>query len=168
MFSKPTSSDLLEGVIVSLQNDVLPAVASERVQVLVVIMQGVIQNVRQRIEVEQQHMAAEHNEMTALFREMAAALGETPGPEADRVRGRADTLGGRPAMPGVPAFAELNGAYAALSEGLVETMRDLDALIRGGNPAATRALDLMRAYLGRRIVADLSVNLVGAGMVGRG
>ena len=168
MLSKPTSSDLIEGVIMSLQNDILPDVGSERGQVLVVMMQGVLQNVRQRIEVEQQYMAEEHNQVVALFRKVAQTLGETPGADADRIRQRAATLGARPSMPELPAFADLNSAYRDVSEGLVETVRDLDALIRSGNPAAELALTAVRAYLGERSVREFAVTVVGAGMVGRG
>ena len=168
MLTKPTSSDMIEGVMTALAKDVLPELASERAQVVVIMAQGVLQAVRQRIEVEQQAMAAEHNEMTALFREMAAALGETPGAEADRMRGRARDLGTRPDMPEVPSFATINGSYRELSLGLVDTMRDLDTLIGAGNSGAEKALAKARAYLGKRAAGDFATNVAGVGMAGRG
>ncbi len=168
MLTKPTSSDMIEGVMIALAKDVLPDLTSERAQVVVVMAQGVLQAVRQRIEVEQQAMAAEHNDMTALFREMAAALGETPGAEADRMRARARDLGARADLPEVPSFATINTSYRELSLGLVDSMRDLDSLIRAGNPGAGKALTKARAYLGKRMAGDFATNVAGVGMAGRG
>ncbi|MBI5948299.1 MAG: hypothetical protein HY875_09185 [Chloroflexi bacterium] len=168
MLTKPTSSDMIEGVMTALAKDVLPELTSERAQVVVIMAQGVLQAVRQRIEVEQQAMAAEHNDMTALFREMAAALGETPGAEADRMRARARELGGQDDMPQVPSFATINGSYRELSQGLVDSMPDLDALIRAGNPGAEKALAKAREYMGKRVAGDFATNVAGVGMAGRG
>jgi hypothetical protein len=167
MLTRPSACDLIEAVVVSLSNDVLPSVNSEKAQVVVVMMQAVLQTVMQRIPVEQQIMAAEQNQMTALFRDMAGLLGSAAGPEADRIRQRGNDLGSRPDLQ-VPAYEDNAGGYRLLSQGLVEALEDLDALIRGGNKDAEAALPRMREYLGPRVATEFATNVAGAGMAGRG
>jgi hypothetical protein len=65
--------------------------------------------VRQALPVYDKYVAQEHNEMTQVLRDVAAALGDTTGPEADRIRARAATLGALPNVP-MPAPARYNPA----------------------------------------------------------
>jgi len=99
---------------------------------------------------------------------MAQTIGGAAGPEADRIRGRAATLGSYADLPQLPAFDDLTRAYRELSQGLVDSLEDLDVLIRNGNEDAEAALQQMRTYLGPRTIADFTTYFVGAGMAGRG
>jgi hypothetical protein len=160
--------DLLEGVIIALQNDILPELTSQRAQVAAVMMQAVLQQVRQTIPAEQQIMALEHNEIAATYRDMAAILGTTAGPEADRIRALATTLGAHADIPVPLPYNDIRATYNEMSHGLVDTVRDLDVLIREGSGAAEDALLRMRVTMGARIARDFSTMFLGAGMAGRG
>ncbi len=168
MFTKPSAGDMLEGVVIALQKDVLPELGSQKAQVVVVMAQAILESVRQRIPVELQIMAMEHNEMTATLRDIAGILGESAGPEADRVRERAKTLGSRDDIAPIPAMDEVTAAYFELSSAVRDSLNDLDVLIREGNTAAEEALTRLRAHLGPRVVRDFTTHVVGAGMAGRG
>jgi ElaB/YqjD/DUF883 family membrane-anchored ribosome-binding protein len=168
MYTNPTPSDLLEGVIVALQSDVLPNVTTQKAAVSVVMMQSIIQQVRQMIPGYLQTLAREHNEMTETLRDMAALLGETPGPEAARVRERASAALSREPFATLPAQEEVMAAHRSLSQDLVACVRDLDIVIREGNASGEDALQRMRAHLGARLMNDFATMTVGAGMAGRG
>lgn len=168
MFTTPSPDDVLEAVAFSIQNDFLPELQSERAQVAAVMCQALIQQVRQTLPVYQQLMAQEHNEMTAVYRDVAAIIGESAGPEADRIRSRAMSLGERGNLPQVPAYKELAEGYKELSAGLDDSFRDLDRMSREGNAAAEDAMQRIRQYLGTRVARDFSTMVVGAGMAGRG
>lgn len=168
MYTKPGAADMIDGVLASLRNDIMPELTTQKAIVAVVMMQTLLEGVKQRIPVEQQIMAAEHNQMVALYGQMASTIGAAPGPEADRIRERATTLGAIEALPTLPNYDDLQAAYRELSEGLVATLEDLDVLIQQGSPGAEEALQQMRGYLGPRVVADFTTYFVGAGMAGRG
>jgi hypothetical protein len=168
MYTKPSAGDMIDGVLSTLMRDVLPELTSQKAVVAVVMAQALLENVKQRIPVEQQIMAAEHNQMVELFGRMAATAGGGDSPEAARIRDRGATLGQRQPVAAIPAYAELQDSYRELSDGLVDTLRDLDVLITAGSAAAEAALQDMRAYLGPRTVADFTTYFVGAGMAGRG
>ena len=168
MYTSPSIAEVIDGVIASLNRDVIPELQSQKAVVAVIMMQTLLEGVKQRVPIEQQTMAAEHNQMTALFRQMAETIGDAPGPEAARIRQRASTFGSYADLPQLPAFDALTGAYRDLSQGLVETLEDIDHLIRNGNDDAETALQQMRAYLGPRTIADFTTYVVGAGMAGRG
>jgi hypothetical protein len=168
MYAKPTIGDLIEGVIISLNRDVMPYVQGEKAPVAVQVIQGVLVNVAQRAAMEIPVVLAEHNEMTAVFRDMAAILGDTPGPEAERIRERAATLGERADLPLIPSLDELFATYGVLSRALVDSIDDLDILIREGSDAAGEALLRLREHTGPRVAREFAANVAGAGMVGRG
>ncbi|OAI41335.1 hypothetical protein AYO38_03900 [bacterium SCGC AG-212-C10] len=168
MFTTPSPDDVLEALAYSLQADFLPELQSERAQVVAVMCQGLIQQLRQTIPVYLQIMAQEHNEMTAVYRDMAAIVGESAGPEADRIRARAQTLGQREDLPVLPSCQELSNAYRELSSGLDDSLRDLDQMAREGNGVAEDAMLRMRQYMGMRVTRDFTTMVVGAGMAGRG
>jgi hypothetical protein len=167
MYTRPSIDDLLEGVIVSLQNDVMPAVGNPKAQATVGMMQAVLQQVRQTLPQYEALLIDEHNAMTRVLKEVAAMLGETPGPDADRIRERANTLGARPDYPEPVDKRELSDAHFACSAALTDTIVDLDALQRQGNTKADEALEKVRAHLAPRYVRDVQVMSLGAGMVGR-
>jgi hypothetical protein len=116
MYTKPTVDDFLDAVSVCLTNDIMPELTGEKAQVSVAMMQQLLQCAKQIAHVEQQIMAAEHNEMTATFRDVGALIGESAGPAADRIRSRAQELGGKADVPAPPEWAALSAAYHELSE----------------------------------------------------
>jgi hypothetical protein len=168
VFTSPTTDDLIEGVIIALQQDILPECTSQKAQVSVVMAEATLQMVRRMIPVQLQYLCEEHNQMAALFREIGDLIGETPGPEADRIRELAQKFGARAEFPTVPPSEEVVAGHRDLTQGLVEVMRDLDALICQGSDAAEEALGRFRAHAGPRIARDFGTLVVGAGMAGRG
>lgn len=167
MLTHPSSDELLEGCIISLQNDILPNLANEHAQVCTVMMQALLQCVRQRIPVEQQIMAAEHNQMIALFHDLEP-LANAESTAGKRLRDRARECASRDQLPAPPAFDDVVARYRNLSEAVIDTLDDLDALISEGDPSAQEALLKVRTYLGQRTATDFATLVVGAGMAGRG
>jgi len=124
--------------------------------------------VRQALPVYDMYIAEEHNDMTRVLRDVAAALGDSTGPEADRIRARAATLG---ALANVPVPADqvpIRAAHRELSYALQDCMTDLDVLQRAGNTRADTALQSIRAHILPRIVRDVETLTIAGGMAGRG
>lgn len=167
MFTHPSSDELLEGCIISLQKDILPNLANEHAQVCAVMMQALLQCVRQRVPVEQQIMAAEHNQLIGLFRDLEP-LANAESEAGKRLRERAHSCASRDELPTPPAFDDVCARYRDLSQAVVETLDDLDALISEGDQSAQEALLKVRTYLGQRTATDFATLVVGAGMAGRG
>ncbi len=168
MLTAPSLDDLLEGVIIGLQNEILPALSNPKDLATIGMMQAVIQQVRQTLVHFDEYLAEEHNGMTETLRQVAATLGSASGPEAESIRARAASLGARPNLPVPLPRAEVAAAHKELGDALVATLSDLDALQRAGNASADRALDVLRAHWGPRYKRDVATMLVGAGMIGRG
>lgn len=168
MMTNPTLDDLLEGLIVSLENEIMPHVSSPKAHVMCQMVQSLIQEVRQSLPVYDTYIAQEHNEMTQVLRDVAAALGDTSGPEADRIRARAASLGALANVP-MPADQEpIRAAHRELSYALQDCMTDLDVLQRAGNTRADTALQSIRAHILPRIVRDVETLTIAGGMAGRG
>jgi hypothetical protein len=168
MYTTPSPDDLIEGVIISLGADIMPAVNNPRAQATVAMMQAILQQVRQTLPHYQEYLVEEHNGMVEVMRDVAAAIGKARGPEATRIRKRAKTLGGRAALPTPVDPAAVSAGSKLLNQGILDTMLDLDVLQRAGNKDADKALNLIRAHLAPRYARDAATLLVGAGMVGRG
>lgn len=168
MYTQPTIGDLIEGVIISLNKDVMPNLTTQKAAVAVQVIQGVLVNVAQRAAMEMPTMVAEHNEMVALYRELPELLRDTPGPAADRIRTRSQDLATREELPQIPSPEQVQAAYRELSEGLVQTIDDLDVLITEGREEAEVALRRLREHTGPRAAREFQANVAGAGMVGRG
>lgn len=168
MYTNPSPADILEGVLVSLQNDVLPNVSSQKAAVATIMIQALVQQVRQMIPNYLQTLALEHADMTLTMEDMAAKLEGVTGPEADRVRARAAEASSSPAFPIIPALEEVMAAHRVLSTAMEENVRDLDAIITAGNSdAGEAALARMRQHLGPRHLNDFATMVV-SGAVGRG
>ena len=168
MMTNPTLDDLLEGLIVSLQNEIMPHVSSPKAHVMCQMVQSLIQEVRQVLPVYDTCIAQEHNEMTQVLRDVAAALGDSTGPEADRIRTRATTLGALANVP-MPANQEpIRAAHRELSFALQDCITDLDVVQRAGNTRADTALQSIRAHILPRIVRDVETLTIAGGMAGRG
>ncbi len=168
MFTTPSPDDMIEGVIAALQNEILPFVTNPKAQAAVLISQAILQMARQTIAAHDSQVLDEHNSMTAVLRAVAEAIGDTSGPAADAIRQRASTLGARPDYSPFPDMAEAAQQHRELSQGLVDTLQDLDLLQRSGIGVADAALVILREHLGGRAVRDVQTLVVGAGMLGRG
>jgi len=168
MMTNPTLDDLLEGLIVSLENEIMPHVSSPKAHVMCQMVQSLIQEVRQSLPVYDIYIAQEHNEMIQVLRDVAGALGDTAGPEADRIRQRASTLGAKAEVPMPADQAPIRAAHRELSYALQDCMTDLDVLQRAGNTRADTALQSIRAHILPRIVRDVETLTIAGGMAGRG
>jgi hypothetical protein len=106
--------------------------------------------------------------MTRVLRETAAVLGSVNGPEADRIRERAATLGSKADVPMPPDQEPIRAAHRELGYALQDCITDLDVLQRAGHSEADAALQVIRGHLMGRIVRDTETITAGAGMAGRG
>jgi hypothetical protein len=168
MNTSPSMDDMLAGVIVSLDQDILPELASPKAQATAAMMQQLLQSVRQMLPVYDQRLAEEHNAMTQTLRDTAEVLADTTGVAADRIRDRAAELGGLDDLAMPADRAAVMAAHRELGHGLESTMLDLDELQRAGESVADDALQVVRGHLGPRFVADVEMLIVGDGFVGRG
>jgi hypothetical protein len=168
MMTNPSLDDLLEGLIVSLENEIMPHVGSPKAYTMCQMVQSLIQEVRQAMPVYDTYIAQEHNQMTQVLRDVAAALGDTTGPEADRIRQTANTLGAKADVPMPADQVPIRAAHQELGYALQDCITDLDVLQRAGNGRADTALQSIRAHLLPRIVRDVETLTIAGGMAGRG
>jgi hypothetical protein len=168
MLSRPTTAELIDGIQTALINDLIPELQSDRARTIAVMVQTMLQCIVQKTPLELQLMAAEHNDMARTLRDIGEIVGESEGAAADRIRRRAQDLGGRAEFAPLPAYEAIFDGHRDLSQGLVDTLDDLDELIRDGKPAAETALQRLRQHLGPRTAQEFGVYVVGAGMAGRG
>lgn len=168
MNTSPTIDELLEGFIIAISDELLPALANPKAQATALMMQSLIQQLRQTIPVYDMYVADEHNAMTRVLREIAETINGVSGPEADRVRERASTLGALNDVPVPTDQSPVRDAHRALGYALQDTLTDLDALQRAGESQADAALNVLRSHLGPRSVRDISVATIPGGFVGRG
>lgn len=166
--TNPTVDDLLEGFIAALQNEIMPFVDSPKAQAMCQMLQSLIQEVRQVLPVYDTYIADEHNEMTKVLRDVAAALGSVSGPEADRIRQRAATLGAKADVPMPTDQEPIRVAHRELGFALQDCITDLDVLQRAGHSEGDVALQAIRSHLMTRVVRDTETITVGSGMAGRG
>ena len=168
MLTTPSIAEVIDGIQISLARDIMPEVKSQNAQTCVVMIQALLQTIAQRVPVEQQLMAAELNEMAATLREVASLIGSSSGGAAESIRERGQTLGGREEVPPIPSFDAVNAAHRELSQGIVDTLADVDVLLRAGNREAEGALARLRQHIAPRTLQEFGVYTIGAGMAGRG
>jgi hypothetical protein len=170
MNTQPGPDGLLEGVIIGLEQEVLPFVSSEKAHATVAMMQSILQAVRQMLPVYDAYLVDEHNAMTATLRNAAAALDGVSGPEADRIRERAAALGQLPDLPTPHDREALIDTHTRLGRALEASILDLDTIQRSPDTAdaGDRSLNAIRAHLAPRVARDTAVISVSAGMIGRG
>ena len=132
------------------------------------MIQALLQTVVQRYPVEQQLMAAEHNEMAAVLREVAGIVVDAQSEAAGQIRERGEFLGRRDDFVAIPANEEIVNAHRELSQALIDTMTDLDTMLRDGDEVAGKALARLRQHITGRTLQEFNVYTVGAGMAGRG
>jgi len=167
MNTTPSIDDLLEGLIFALSDEILPYLTNEKSQATAVMMQSVIQEIRQMLPVFDICIAEEHNQMTKVLRDVASLVGSINGDAATRISERGATLGAVADVP-VPEKKNVAGAHRALGFALQDTLRDLDELQRKGFTVADDALDIVRPYLYPTFVRYANTVSIEGGMVGRG
>ena len=168
MMTKPLVDDLLEGLIVALENEIIPFISSPKAQSTGLMMQSIIQEIRQILPVFDTYIAIEHNQMTQVLKDMSAAIEGVSGPEADRIRDRAKSLGSRPDVVVPQDQIPIRASHRELGFALQDNMTDLDVLQRAGETKADAALQILRTHIMPRIVRDVETLTVGAGVAGRG
>ena len=171
MMTSPGIDGLIEGVILGIDNELMPFLSNEKAQATAAMMQSILQAVRQVIPIYDHALVEEHNAMTATLRAAADQLLDAIGPDVDRIRDRAATLGQRPDYPMPPDRAEVAEAHCALGRALEATISDLDVVQRSGGAdvaAADEALGIVRAHLAPRYLRDFQTITVGGGFLGRG
>lgn len=152
----------------AIDDDILPALTNPKAQAAAVMIQSLLQGLRQTLPVLDRLIVEEHNEMPDVFRQISTVLAAVDGPVAERVRERADEQGARADLPVPDDAAIAEAAHRELGRALEATMFDLDELQRSGVAVAAEALQIIRGHLGPRYVRDVEVGTVGAGFVGRG
>jgi len=168
MYNSPDVDQYLEGLIFAINDEILPVLSTAKAQTTALMMQAVLQQLRQTIPVYLGYLVDEHNAMLEVVREAAAALGDAAGPEADRIRERAAGLGTAAPLPAPPVYGDVVAAHRVLGQALVDDARDLDVLQRAGDTRADAALAVLRAHWGPRYARDLATVTVGSGFLGRG
>lgn len=168
MNTSPSNDELLEGVILALQNEIVPHVANPKALATIQMMQALLQGVRQTLPVVDGYLVDEHNDMLTTLNDTAEALGDVNGPAADRIRDRAATLGRREPLPAPPDGIELVAAHRELTQAIESTFRDLDELQRSDVAPADDAIQVVRAHLAPRYMRQVAAFSVGDGFVGRG
>ncbi len=151
----------------AIDDEILPALTNPKAQATAVMMQSLLQGLRQSLPVHAQYVAEEHNAMTKVLRDVANVLAGLDGPAVQRVRERAASLGQLADVP-IPDPAITLAAHLELGRALEATMLDLDELQRAGIAAGDEALDVVRAHMGPRYVRDVQTVTVGSGFIGRG
>ncbi len=168
MNTSPSNDDLLEGVILALQDEIVPHLANPKALATIQMMQSLLQGIRQTLPIVDSYLVDEHNDMITTMSDAAEALGDVDGPAADRIRERAATHGQRDPLPAPPDPIELLSAHRDLTKALESTFRDLDELQRSDVPVADEAIRVIRAHLAPRYIRQVEAFTVGDGFVGRG
>ncbi len=168
MNTSPSIDQILAGVIMAIDDDILPAVDNAKAYASAQMMQSLLQGVRQALPVMEAQLVDEHNEMTRTLVAAGAALGDATGPAAERVRERAATLGQWQDLPTPVDRDAMVTAHTELGRAIEASFIDLDELQRAGVESADAALQVIRGHLGGRFVRDVATFCVGEGFVGRG
>lgn len=167
MNTTPSIDELLEGLIFALSDEIFPYLTNEKSQATAVMMQSVIQELRQVLPVFDTYIAEEHNQMTKVLRDVASLVSDIDSDAALRISERGLTLGAVADVP-VPENNDVNSVHRALGFALQDTLRDLDELQRKGFTVADDALGTVRSYLYPSFVRYANTVSVEGGMVGRG
>ncbi len=168
MNTSPSNDQLLEGVILALQDEIVPHLANPKALATIQMMQSLLQGVRQTLPVVDAYLVDEHNDMITTLKDAADALGGAEGDAADRIRERAATMGQRAPLPAPPDGIELVASHRELTTAIESTFRDLDELQRGDVASADDAVQVIRGHLAPRYMRQVAAFSVGDGFVGRG
>jgi hypothetical protein len=170
MYTNPSASHMIEAVMAEIKREILPQLQQGKAKLSAELCLAILQCVANRVPVEQQLCVQECKEMRELFRELAQMFEGENHRAAIRLRERAQEAQDKGLFNGMPNHPEIVAAHRALSDGLVHTLDDLDALIAAGSKRAPAALEHLRAYLGMRAGRDFNTHFgppVTAAMAGR-
>ena len=165
MLTNPTAVELIERVKVSLLNDVVPELQSDRARVPLMMMQMLLTSVQRRVPVEQRFMADECDRMAARLREAVQSIDGTLDGSAVELHAIGAVLDEQPEYATLPPFAELNERYRAVSERFTAALGPLNALDGAGDEAARAMLTKISLRTARDMQAHFAMD---AGLVGRG
>ncbi len=168
MITSPTIDDLLEGVIMAVETDILPHLDDAKAQASAQMMQSLLQGVRQLLPGYEASLVHEHNAMNAALRDAAAVLADVSGPEADRMRERAASLGASDDLPAPTDAEQTRLAHVERSTAIRDCLYDLDVLQQAGVEAAEESLNILRAMLAPQYLHYMATFPMQGGMLGRG
>lgn len=168
MITSPSIDDLLEGVILAVESDIMPHLENQKAQASAQMMQSLLQGIRQLLPVYESSLVDEHNAMNAALRDAAACLDGVAAPEADRVRERAATLGAADDLPAPADMETTRLAHRERAEAVRDCMYDIDVMQREGVEAADASLDVLRAMLTPQYLQYMGTFPMQGGMLGRG
>lgn len=168
MNTSPSIDSILEGLIMAIDDEIMPALANPKAQATAQMMQSLLQGLRQTLPVLDTSFVDEHNDMIRTLRNTAEALGIAAGPAADRVRDRAATLGQRAELLAPLDRTAAVAAHTELGRAIEASFLDLDELQRAGIASADDAVQVLRSHLGPRYVYEAETIMISGGMLGRG
>lgn len=168
MITSPTIDDMLEGVIVAIETDILPNLDDQTAQASAQMMQSLLQGVRQLLPTYESSLVDEHNAMNAALLKAAAALAQVQGSEANRIRERASLLGAADDLPAPADVEQTRLAHRSRAEAIRDCLYDLDVMQRAGVQAADESLDILRAMLTPQYLHYMGTFPMQGGMLGRG
>lgn len=168
MNTSPSIDSILEGLIMAIDDEIVPALVNPKAHATAQMMQSLLQGLRQTLPVLDASFVDEHNDMIRTLRNTAEALGDVAGPAADRVRDRAATLGQRDELPAPLDREAVVAAHTELGRAIEASFLDLDELQRAEIPSADEAVQVLRAHLGPRYVNEAETTMISGGMIGRG
>ncbi len=168
MITSPSIDDMLEGLVLALEADILPNLDNPKAQASAQMMQSLLQGVRQLLPIYESSLVTEHNAMNEALRNAAAALGSVNGAAADRIRERAATLGAAEDLPAPTDPAATVSAHRERTEAVRDCLYDLDELQRDGVSEADESLTILRAMLTPHYLNYMGTFPMQGGMLGRG
>jgi len=168
MITSPSIDDMLEGLILALDADIMPHLEQPKAQASAQMMQSLLQGIRQLLPVYDASLIEEHNEMNKGIREAAALVEGVSGPEADRMRARAETIAAVADLPAPLDMVEVKAAHRVRTEAVRDSLIDLDELQRAGVDAADDSLNALRAMLTPHYLRYMGTFPMQGGMLGRG
>lgn len=142
-----------------MQQDLAKEALSSRAQMDLQVALAVLQWTVQRIDCEPQILAIEHNELVALYRNLGELMA-SPLEAAERIRTRGKDLGNRAELPTPIPTEQLSSAYHELSDALIDTLNDVDELLRERDASAEAALNMMRKHLHTRTMREFEKLIV--------
>lgn len=166
MITSPTIDQILEGVIISLADDIMPSIENPKAAANCLMVQSLLQGVRQLLTVIDDQLVDEHNDMIAVLRRSAEALTDNSA-AAQRMRERTESVCDRDPLPAPMDRAAALAAHNELTHAIEESMRDLDEMLTAGDNSAHDALLIIREHLGQRYLRDVTSIQVGEGFIGR-
>ncbi len=168
MYTNPTSAQSVRYVRDALKKTIAPELQSDQAKVLIAMIDTTLASVEKRVEVEQQYMAEECGRMRDLLEAASGRLAGNGSASAEELRANLAALPPVRFAP-IPAFTEVNAAYAETSRLFTASLGSLHALAAEGEEAAPALIGDARAYIALRLQRDMSyVYAMEGGLIGKG